>query len=198
MWSGPTARLMSIPPRPPPPRPALESGVLRATGNSWPEKPSPRPSNVATGSIAARLPCVVCSMAAPAALISGVGGGGGIGGGPCAYTSTRSCRAAPLTCRRRCRRSHPQTFPRSFQRALPFGLALHCAMNDDQLIGDELLHRLQRRRHIEGDRGARERRPASGCSSGPSRHQRRNRGRSRAQGDHRQCEVFHHQSSRET
>ena len=42
---------MSMPPRPPPPRPPSASAALPAPGNSWPVKPSPRPSKLATGSM---------------------------------------------------------------------------------------------------------------------------------------------------
>ncbi len=45
-------------------------------------------------------------------------------------------------------------------------------MNDDQLIGDKLLHRVQRRGRIEGDRGARgqRRRPFGGSRFSGSRY----------------------------
>ena len=66
-------------------------------------------------------------------------------------------------------------------------------MNDDRLIGDELLHRVQRRRHIEGDRGARGQRGSpfgGGRFSGSRCHQTCNRYRDQAQGKQRQRQTF--------
>ncbi len=147
---------MSMPPRPPPPRPPLASVALSAPGNSWPVKPSPRPSKLAPGSIG--------GARALRGLLDGGAGGVDLGRGrrrrnrrrpacPCcaARCSTRAC-AAPAWRRRRRRRS--QTRARTFRGALPFRRALHRGMNDDRLIGDKLLHRIERLGNIEGDRGA--------------------------------------------
>ncbi len=115
-----------------------------------------------------------------AGLISGAGGGGGIGGGP----------AAP---RRHGRRAHrrerlrrppraagtvggvvPKTRARPLHRALCLRLAFHGGVNDDLLIGDELLDRVERKRRIEERCGARDRDvgfSASAVRAGPaSRH----------------------------
>ena len=89
MWLGPTARLISMPPRPP------ASSALSAPGKMRPVKPSPRASKAASGSMAARLPCSFCSTAAPAAFTSGAGGGGGMAGGPPARPAPPRPRPAP-------------------------------------------------------------------------------------------------------
>ena len=70
MWSGPTARLLS-------------DGLRPGEAPCGPVNPKPRPSKLSSSGTDARVPCDVCSTAAPAAGIVGAGTGGGTGGGGC-------------------------------------------------------------------------------------------------------------------
>src|SRR5580698_113623 len=60
MWSGPTARLLS-------------EGLRNVAVPCGPVNPEPSPSKLSSSGAAGRLPCVFCSTAEPAAVITGAG-----------------------------------------------------------------------------------------------------------------------------
>src|ERR1700690_4163013 len=75
MWLGPTAKLLS-------------EGFRNIAVPAGPGNPTPSPSKLSSIGTAGRLPCDLCSTAAPASVIAGAGGGGGIG------SSRRCCGGA--------------------------------------------------------------------------------------------------------